>query len=119
MNQANNLEESTQTLEETSTLEPRTETGRRAGNPANREIKRRKRKKYAKPLTLKTLNAVLSEAITRLKEHLDDAKTAEETRRTAYALATVSGTYVKSIEAVELEGRIKDLEGAQAKAGEF
>ncbi len=78
-------------------------------------IARRKRKRRPKAMDLRTLSKVLTEAIVALEDHLEaitkpEKVDGEELRKTAHALATVSGSYVKTLEQSDLSARLEELE---------
>jgi uncharacterized small protein (DUF1192 family) len=63
-------------------------------------------------MTLRTLSKVLSGTLTRLEDDLLASDDAEEARKTAHALATVAGAYIKLLGVADLEERLAKLEAA-------
>lgn len=60
-------------------------------------------------MTVRTLNRVLSAAIVRLEDDLLASVVPEETRRTASAIATVAGVYLKAADVGTFEERLEAL----------
>ena len=75
-------------------------------------IARRGRKRRPPPMPVRTLSRVLTTAITRLEDDLLASVDAEETRRTASALATLAGVYAKVTQTVALEDQVEEIRSA-------
>jgi hypothetical protein len=66
-----------------------------------------KRKKRPTPIRLKVLSQMLTEALVKLEDYMlslnkEASNYGEELRRTAHSLATIAGTYLKSVETSDL-----------------
>ena len=77
---------------------------------AQAETQRGTRKRRPRPMTLQTLSKVLTTSIVRLEDDLLASTDADEARKIAHALATITGAYRGLMESTELLERIERLE---------